>query len=66
MVQNTRTIDDSRILGVTGYRGGVGERREVRNRTLASAAQGSSPKPMFSSILETFVHFLLMCPLGGI
>lgn len=62
----TGTINGSSILGVTDHKGGVRVRSGIRHRTLASAALGSSPKSMSPCILETSVHFLLMCPFSGI
>lgn len=47
---------------MTGHRGGVRMRREIRCGTLAIATLGSSPKSMSLCVLYTSVHFLLTCP----
>lgn len=53
MVQNyMRATGDSSIQGMTGHRGGVGMRRDLRHRILASASLGNSHKSMSSCISE--------------
>lgn len=63
--QCATAINRSIIQGMTGHRGGVGVKREVRHRTLASATPGSNHKSVSSCISETSVHLLLICPFGG-
>ena len=60
------TTDVPSIQGMPGDGHGVGVRREVRHRTMASATSGNSFKSMPTCVTETSVHLLSLYPFSGI